>query len=62
MTERLMTKDEIALWLGLKRRTVTEWGRTGFLPRVMVKVGERYEQFHDQSEVADWLDSKRVSA
>ena len=56
--EKLLTKDEVAAWLGMKRRTVLEWGARGFLPRIMVEG----VQFHKQSDVAAWIESQKVSA
>lgn len=50
--ERLMTAEELAVYLGVTLRTISEWKATSYGPR-RVRVGRRV--FFRISDVNDWI-------
>ncbi len=55
--ETLMTVDEVAHMLGLKKSTVYSWTHSGYIPHI--KVSRNCVRFR-QRDIMNWLEKKAV--
>ena len=64
MVEALMSMSEVASLLSCSTMAVRKWAREGYLPHYRVGSGDPNRRLYKfrQSEILEWLESKRYRA
>jgi excisionase family DNA binding protein len=55
-TSEILTADEVAQFLEIDKKVVSEWAESGKLPATKEKSGWRF----DKAKIEDWISSERV--